>query len=311
MANSSTNLDQVTAQQSQKEVTVNGLFDAGSPGTAFGRRQSTSGGLVWGYFGGTMNIDGIPTATANGTISLVASATNYIELSPAGAVSANTTAFTPGRIPLYTAVCGTATITRYTDHRNFATPDILGYLYKSVAGGSNVTLSAYESICQVIDLYGALTANITVYCPNRPWRYKVKNGTSGAYEITFSTIGGSGVKVPQGDSYTLVSDGSNILFESSSGLLNLLSKSVAGGVDVTLNANEYSANILEFTGALTANINVIVPVTAKQWTVFNNTTGAFTLTVKTPAGTGIAIGQTKRAIVYADGTNVVRATADV
>jgi len=92
---------------------------------------------------------------------------------------------------------------------------------------------------------------------------------------------------------------------------SLQAKSVAGGTDVTLTATEAKVTILEFSGVLTANINVIVPTSVWQWTVFNNTSGAFTLTIKTSGGTGIAIGQGKRAIVYCDGTNVVRATSDV
>lgn len=89
------------------------------------------------------------------------------------------------------------------------------------------------------------------------------------------------------------------------------SKSVAGAVDVTLTTAESMATILQFTGIISANINVIVPTSVRQWTVFNNTTGAFTLTVKTTAGTGIVIATAKTAILYCDGTNVVRATADV
>lgn len=91
----------------------------------------------------------------------------------------------------------------------------------------------------------------------------------------------------------------------------LLAKNVAGGTDVTLTSAEALNTIMQFTGALTANINVIVPTTIRQWTIFNNTSGAFTLTVKTSTGTGIAVTQGKRAILYCDGTNVVRATADV
>ncbi len=67
---------------------------------------------------------------------------------------------------------------------------------------------------------------------------------------------------------------------------------------------------MEFTGVLTANINIIVATITKQFTVFNNTTGAFTVTIKTSSGTGIVVGQGKRAILYCDGTNVVRVTAD-
>jgi len=90
-----------------------------------------------------------------------------------------------------------------------------------------------------------------------------------------------------------------------------LAKSVAGGVDVTLAATEAAARILTLSGVITANINLIVPSTdGREWIVFNSTTGAFTVTVKTAAGTGIVVAQTKHAIVYCDGTNVLRVTAD-
>lgn len=80
--------------------------------------------------------------------------------------------------------------------------------------------------------------------------------------------------------------------------------------DVTLNAAEARAKYLTTTGVLTGNRNVIVP---NDWegVVFCNNTGAFTTTFKTSGGTGIVVAQTKRATLFADGTNVVRITADV
>lgn len=83
-----------------------------------------------------------------------------------------------------------------------------------------------------------------------------------------------------------------------------LSKSVAGAADVTLTLDEAFRGILEFTGVLTGNINVIVPTTEWEWTAYNNTTGAFSLAVKTVAGTGKAVTQGKRALLLCDGTNV-------
>ena len=80
-----------------------------------------------------------------------------------------------------------------------------------------------------------------------------------------------------------------------------------------LSAIQAASEILEFTGTLTENETVTVPAVVDQWIVFNNCSGSppFTLTVKTAAGNGIAVEQGKRAILYCDGTNVVRATADV
>lgn len=74
--------------------------------------------------------------------------------------------------------------------------------------------------------------------------------------------------------------------------------------------NESYPQILEFTGALTAQRDITVPLGAYQWTVFNNTTGGFGLQFIGATGTGIVVAMGKRAIIYADGTNVVRVTAD-
>lgn len=84
-----------------------------------------------------------------------------------------------------------------------------------------------------------------------------------------------------------------------------LSKSVAGSSDVTLTTTEARNKILELTGTLTGNINVIVPTKTRQYTIYNNTAGSFTLTVKTSGGSGVILSQGTRNIVYCDGTNVV------
>ncbi len=80
--------------------------------------------------------------------------------------------------------------------------------------------------------------------------------------------------------------------------------------DVTLNDAQSRCSYLTTTGALTANRNVIVP-NNWQGTVFCNNSGSFTTTFKTAAGSGVMIAQGKRAILLADGTNVVRITSDV
>ncbi len=82
-------------------------------------------------------------------------------------------------------------------------------------------------------------------------------------------------------------------------------------VDLTVAviADKARCSYLTTTGALTANRNVIVP-NSWQAIVFCNNRGAFTTTFKTAAGTGVVVAQGKRALLIADGTNVVRATPD-
>lgn len=85
----------------------------------------------------------------------------------------------------------------------------------------------------------------------------------------------------------------------------------AADVDLTVPANASKArcSYLTTTGVLTANRNVIVP-NSWQAVVFCNNSGAFTTTFKTAAGSGVVVAQGKRAMVIADGTNVVRVTPD-
>jgi len=182
----------------------------------------SSSGLIWYYYGGTMIVDGVVTQIANNTstgVTLSASATNYIEADRSGTVTKNTTGFTPGRIPLYTAVTNATTITSYTDCRAQWTP---------------------------------------------------------------------------------------------SGVDGILARVMASDANITLTQAEAANDILQFTSSvsLTTTRNVVVPLAAQQWTVYNGTTGAQSLQFIGATGTGITVANGKRAIIYSDGTNVVRVTAD-
>lgn len=70
-----------------------------------------------------------------------------------------------------------------------------------------------------------------------------------------------------------------------------LEKSVSGGSNVVLDDTEAQYGCLVFSGALTANIDVVVPAENKAWDIHNATSGAYTLTVKKSGGTGVAVTQ--------------------
>ncbi len=74
-----------------------------------------------------------------------------------------------------------------------------------------------------------------------------------------------------------------------------------------MSGSELNRIAYNFTGVLTGNRNVIVPQTVQQYWVANNTTGPYTLTVKTSVAAGAVVNQGSRAILYSDGTNVVAA----
>ncbi len=121
MSNSTPLINSIAPNQSSKEVLANALFDAASPAMLWGRRASACVGLTWGYYGGWYN-----GQISNGTISLTASTSNYLMADPStGAVTANTSGFTSGKIPLYIVVTGTSTVTSYTDERSYVPSALL------------------------------------------------------------------------------------------------------------------------------------------------------------------------------------------
>lgn len=63
--------------------------------------------------------------------------------------------------------------------------------------------------------------------------------------------------------------------------------------------------VINFTGVLSAGRNIVVPNGTKLYFIRNSTTGGFDLTVKTSAGSGVAITAGKASVVACDGTNVV------
>lgn len=118
MADSTTNIDTIATSQSDKETTANGFFDAASHAATYGRRQSTTVALTWGYYGGRFG----GTSVANGTVALTASRDNYIVAHrTTGAVTASDSATnwnTPQTYArLYKVTAGALTITSYEDHR--------------------------------------------------------------------------------------------------------------------------------------------------------------------------------------------------
>jgi hypothetical protein len=72
----------------------------------------------------------------------------------------------------------------------------------------------------------------------------------------------------------------------------------------TDNQGEAQHFVQILTGALTANVNLVVPPESRVFIFDNRTTGAFTVTVKTATGGGVAVDQGARTLVYCDGTTV-------
>jgi microcystin-dependent protein len=79
--------------------------------------------------------------------------------------------------------------------------------------------------------------------------------------------------------------------------------------NVTVTQLQSAYPILVISGALTGARSLILPAVVGQWIIQNNTTGAFTLTVKTAAGTGVVATQSQSTYLYGNGTNIYFASS--
>ena len=121
-----------------------------------------------------------------------------------------------------------------------------GYLSKSVAGSSNVTLTSNnadptaEASNRVIEFTGTLTGDIHVFVPAVENNYIFFNNTSGSFSLTVAPTGhgANGVAITQGAHTIQYCTGNKIvdLFANSFGNLSVKNQ-IKVGDNITLNAN--------------------------------------------------------------------------
>lgn len=110
--------------------------------------------------------------------------------------------------------------------------------------------------------------------------------------------------------YLQYSDSGNTYIRTSSGIVQSVngtrvSVSMPDSNYTALQA-DYQSNIIEFTGTLTANRDIILPATnGYRWTVFNNTN--FSLTFKVSGQPGVIVSSGEKCNVYANGVDIVPA----
>jgi hypothetical protein len=164
------------------------------------------------------------------------------------------------------------------------------------------------------------TGGGTLTLPSAPtmgdnWFLCFRNGGGGSVVVDPSGTplinGAATLSFSPGDSAIIATDGVNYFTigfgQSAVFAFDYTSIAVAGTGNYTLTGSELNRIAYNFTGVLTGNRTIIVPATVQQYWVSNATTGAYTMTVKTSAGTGVTITQGARGIFYCDGTNVVDA----
>jgi hypothetical protein len=209
MSDSTSLIDALAASSSNLPLRINELFDSVSTAMLGARRAGTTTGLTWGYYGGKLLINGVPTAIASGTKTLTGSATNYITLSRAGTVSVGASA-PVGDMLLYTIVAGASTVTSYTDNRTQKSFDRLstGIATQAMAD-ANQTLTQAQAMCDVLKTTGALTGTRNLVVPLTQRQWSVRNTcTGGSIQVIGSS--GTGVTIATGKAAIVVCDGTNV-----------------------------------------------------------------------------------------------------
>jgi hypothetical protein len=147
------------------------------------------------------------------------------------------------------------------------------------------------------------------------WFLYLRNSGSGAISADAPGVtlidGSAALSFQPGESAIIACDGSNFYTigfgQSATFAFDYTVIAVGGTGNYTLTGTELNRVSYRFTGVKTGNRAIIVPATVQQYWVDNQTTGAYTFTVKTPAGLGVILATGERAILYSDGTDVLRA----
>jgi hypothetical protein len=302
MADSATNLNLVTVNTAGGTTQANALFDAASPAMLFGRNATATTALTWGYYGGEVLIAGVPTAVANGTLSLAASRTQSIEAGPV----TNTTAPISG-VSIANPCVITSTAHPYSVGDVLWIDGIVGttQLNQSFA---RVTATAANTVTLAVDSTGftAWTSGGTLarMTDAGAWTLRIGKGlgTTFCAQTPLYTIVTGGTVVNSYTDLRLVSApaGPSVAYGAAA-------QSVAGAVNVVATVEAFTAarsTFIDLTGAITANIAYLVPRLSGPMTIRNSATGAFTVTVRPPGGTGVVVAAGATVRLNGDGTNV-------
>jgi hypothetical protein len=221
--------------------------------------------LVWSSGVGTITLP-IASTAGNGWFVMVRNGgSGILTLAPSGTdtIDSNATQqlqLTESLVVVSNGVDGYSTFA-YGRSNTFAYTQ----LAKTVTGGT-VTLTAVEYANVVQEYYGALTSNQIVVLPSTVQIYYLNNQTTGSYSLTFKTsaVGAATVTVPQGQTLTVVCDGTNVYNSSSA----------SGGTvtSLTINAGSAAAPSLNFTG--NTNTGVYQPATNQVGFTLNGSNAA-------------------------------------
>ena len=233
--------------------------------------------LVWASGVGTITLP-VASTVGNGWFVMVRNGgSGIVTLTPSGTDTIDTNA-TQQLQPTESLVIVSNGINGYSTFA-YGRSSTFSYtqLAKTVVTGT-YTLTAVEYANVVQEYFGALTGNVIIVLPSTVQIYYLNNLTTGAFSLTFKTsaVGAATVTVPQGQTLTVVCDGTNVYNSSSAAGGSITSLTVGTGSAATPSIN--------FTG--NTNTGIYQPAT-NQFGISLNGSNALTLTTSglfVPAG---------------------------
>lgn len=199
-----------------------------------------------------------------------------------------------------------------------ATGSTLSQRYPVTTFNNNFSLTTSNRAATFVWTGGAGTLDLpSAAAAGSGWFVNVRNAGSGALTIDpngSETIDGDATLVMQpeesaviictGTEWYTVGLGQQAVFAFDYTSIDLTGQSSP----YTLSGAELNRIAYKFTGTLTANMEIVVPPTIQQYWVDNDTTGSFSLGLKTATQVGNAnVAQGARSIQYCDGSEVVPA----
>jgi hypothetical protein len=202
--------------------------------------------------------------------------------------------------------------------------------YSIASGHADIVLTPDDCKCNIIIIVGTPDAGFNVVFNGVFTNYyTVYNNT--AQTMTVKNAAGSTGTIATGGIAICFNDGTNmnivtggagtaVTLTGTQTLTNktltaplmsdaIISHNYAGAAaDWTLSASELLGTVLMATNANGA-VNAIFSTAAPNFYLVDNQTG-YALTCKKSGGTGVVVASTKRAILWMNGTDIVRITAD-
>lgn len=183
---------------------------------------------------------------------------------------------------------------------------------------TNYTMGAADRAAAYVWTGGVGTVTLPMAATvGNNWFVSVRN--SGAGNLTVDPAGselvngGSTLVLVPDDSITLITDGVSWytlgLGQSAVFAFDYTSIDLTGqSSPYTLSGSELNRIAYDFVGALVANMEIVVPSTTQQYWVTNDTTGSFTLGLRTATqATAVTVAAGSRGIYYCNGNDVVKA----